>query len=191
MSFAPIQKEVDEWISQFEEGYVAPLPMLARLTEEVGELARAVSHQYGGKRPKPGENEGAIGEEISDAMFVLICLANSLDINLDSSFCAGPFLTDRPPERRMNIRSGTMGPSPFMRSWKEKAPRPTMGPERSTPRSSLLPTFTSSRIDRIPDSPSPLPSIWKPEPVTDSLRTKRNGSLRQVAWKRGLRNLDW
>ena len=35
MSFAPIQKEVDEWISQFEEGYFAPLPMLARLTERL------------------------------------------------------------------------------------------------------------------------------------------------------------
>ncbi len=39
MAFAPIQKEVDAWISQFEEGYFPPLPMLARLTEEVGELA--------------------------------------------------------------------------------------------------------------------------------------------------------
>jgi NTP pyrophosphatase (non-canonical NTP hydrolase) len=88
MSFAPMQKEVDEWISQFEEGYFAPLPMLARLTEEVGELARVLMHAYGGKKPKPGEDAGDAGEEIADALFVLICLANSLDIDLDESFAA-------------------------------------------------------------------------------------------------------
>ena len=88
MSFAPIQREVDEWISQFEEGYFAPLPMLARLTEEVGELARVLMHHYGGKKPKPGEAPGDPGEEIADAIFVLVCLANSLHIDLDEKFGA-------------------------------------------------------------------------------------------------------
>lgn len=86
MSFAPIQKEVDEWISQFQEGYFAPLPMLARLTEEVGELARVLMHRYGGKKPKEGEPEGDVGEEIADAMFVLICMANSMNVDLDEAF---------------------------------------------------------------------------------------------------------
>ena len=88
MAFAPIQKEVDAWISQFEEGYFPPLPMLARLTEEVGELARVLMHQYGGKKPKPGEAPGDAGEEIADAIFVLVCLANSLDVDLDEKFNA-------------------------------------------------------------------------------------------------------
>ena len=86
MSFALIQKEVDEWISQFEEGYFPPLPMLARLTEEVGELARVLMHQYGGKKPKPGEAPGDAGEEIADAIFVLVCMANSMGIDLDEKF---------------------------------------------------------------------------------------------------------
>jgi NTP pyrophosphatase (non-canonical NTP hydrolase) len=86
MSFAPIQKEVDEWISQFEEGYFPPLAMLARLTEEVGELARAVMHHHGGKKPKPGEDAGDVGGEIADAIFVLVCLANSQKIDLDEAF---------------------------------------------------------------------------------------------------------
>ncbi|HEX6101010.1 MAG TPA: nucleotide pyrophosphohydrolase [Thermoanaerobaculia bacterium] len=88
MAFAPIQKEVDAWISQFEEGYFPPLPMLARLTEEVGELSRALMHHYGGKKPKPGEDAGDIGGEIADAIFVLVCLANSLEVNLDEKFGA-------------------------------------------------------------------------------------------------------
>jgi NTP pyrophosphatase (non-canonical NTP hydrolase) len=88
MSFKPVQEEVDAWIAQFEEGYFAPLPMLARLTEEVGELARVLMHRYGGKKPKPGEETGDVGGEIADAMFVLVCLANSLDIDLDEKFAA-------------------------------------------------------------------------------------------------------
>lgn len=88
MSFAPIQQEVDQWISQFEEGYFAPLPMLARLTEEVGELSRVLMHHYGGKKPKPGEDLGDVGGEIADAIFVLVCLANSLEIDLDVKFAA-------------------------------------------------------------------------------------------------------
>ena len=88
MPFAPIQREVDEWISQFEEGYFPPLPMLARLTEEVGELARVLMHQYGGKKAKPGEDPGDAGGEIADAIFVLVCLANSLEIDLDEKFAA-------------------------------------------------------------------------------------------------------
>lgn len=88
MAFAPLQQEVDAWISQFEEGYFPPLAMLARLTEEVGELSRAVMHQVGGKRPKAGEGEGSVGEEIADSIFVLICLANSVGIDLDREFAA-------------------------------------------------------------------------------------------------------
>jgi NTP pyrophosphatase (non-canonical NTP hydrolase) len=88
MSFAPIQKEVDEWILQFAEGYFAPLPMLGRLTEEVGELARVLMHRYGGKKPKPGEPEGDAGEEIADAIFVLVCMANSMNIDLDEAFAS-------------------------------------------------------------------------------------------------------
>ncbi len=86
--FKPSQDDVDGWISQFEEGYFPPLAMLARLTEEVGELARVVMHHHGGKKPKPGEDPGDIGGEIADAMFVLICLANSLEIDLDEKFTA-------------------------------------------------------------------------------------------------------
>jgi NTP pyrophosphatase (non-canonical NTP hydrolase) len=86
MSFREAQNDVDEWIGQFQEGYFPPLPMLARLTEEVGELSRALMHHYGGKKPKPGEEPGDVGAEIADAMFVLICLANSLEIDLDEAF---------------------------------------------------------------------------------------------------------
>lgn len=84
--FAEAQKEVDGWISQFKEGYWKPLSMLARITEEVGELARELNHRFGEKPKKPSEGESDVGEEIADVMFVLLALANSLHIDMDEAF---------------------------------------------------------------------------------------------------------
>jgi NTP pyrophosphatase (non-canonical NTP hydrolase) len=86
MSFRSAQTDVDAWISQFEEGYWKPLSMLARVTEETGELAREINHRFGEKPKKPGEPEQDIGEEISDIIFVLLSLANSLEIDMDQAW---------------------------------------------------------------------------------------------------------
>ena len=80
-----LQKEVDDYISQFKEGYFSPLAMLARLTEELGELAREINHYYGEKPKKETEKEKEIEEEIGDLLFVTICLANSLNIDLEKA----------------------------------------------------------------------------------------------------------
>lgn len=76
------QAAVDRWISRFEEGYWPPLSILARLTEEVGELARELNHRYGSKPKKAAEPEAELALEIADVLFVLISLANSQDIDL-------------------------------------------------------------------------------------------------------------
>ncbi|KXG11019.1 hypothetical protein AT864_00102 [Anoxybacillus sp. P3H1B] len=80
-----LQKEVDDYIGQFKEGYFSPLAMLARLTEELGELAREVNHYYGEKPKKKSETEKTIEEELGDLLFVLICFANSLQIDLEKA----------------------------------------------------------------------------------------------------------
>ncbi|MBS4215876.1 MULTISPECIES: nucleotide pyrophosphohydrolase [Neobacillus] len=80
-----LQEEVDTYISQFKEGYFSPLAMLARLTEELGELAREINHYYGEKPKKSTESEKAVDEELGDLLFVLICLANSLNIDLEKA----------------------------------------------------------------------------------------------------------
>jgi len=80
------QRRVDAWISQFEEGYFDPLTNLARLAEEVGELAREINHRFGQKTKKPEEPEGDLGMEMADILFVLICMANREGINLQDSF---------------------------------------------------------------------------------------------------------
>jgi NTP pyrophosphatase (non-canonical NTP hydrolase) len=81
-----MQLDVERWIGQFEEGYWHPLSMLARLTEEVGELAREINHQYGQKPKKPEEPAGDLAMELGDILFILICYSNSLNIDLDEAF---------------------------------------------------------------------------------------------------------
>ncbi len=81
-----MQEEVDSWIGQFEEGYWHPLTLLATLTEEVGELAREVNHLYGEKTKKPQEPAGDIALELADILFIIICYANSLNIDLEDAF---------------------------------------------------------------------------------------------------------
>jgi NTP pyrophosphatase (non-canonical NTP hydrolase) len=80
------QKQVDDWVSQFKIGYFKPLEILARLTEEVGELAREINHRFGPKKKKSTEDTQELGDEMADIIFTIICLANSLDIDLDKHF---------------------------------------------------------------------------------------------------------
>ncbi len=82
------QRRVDEWISQFEEGYWPPLANLARLMEEVGELARLVNHRFGTKPKKPDEVPQEMAEELADVLFVILCMANEQGIDLDEAFDA-------------------------------------------------------------------------------------------------------
>ena len=57
-----VQQEVDDYIGQFKEGYFSPLAMMARLTEELGELAREVNHYYGEKPKKTTETEKRVSQ---------------------------------------------------------------------------------------------------------------------------------
>ena len=86
MTLRDSQSRVDAWISKFEEGYFHPLTNLARLTEEVGELAREINHRYGEKTKKLDEPEGDLAMEMADIIFVLVCLANREGIDLQDAF---------------------------------------------------------------------------------------------------------
>jgi NTP pyrophosphatase (non-canonical NTP hydrolase) len=86
VSLREAQQTVDRWIGQYKEGYFPPLANLARLTEEVGELARELNHRFGPKPKKPAEPPGSLALELADILFVVICLANSQGIDLDAAF---------------------------------------------------------------------------------------------------------
>lgn len=66
-------------------GYWPPLANLARLFEECGELARAVNQAHGPKLRKPGEAAVSAGDELGDALYVLLVLANSLDLDAEAA----------------------------------------------------------------------------------------------------------
>ncbi|WP_159721861.1 nucleotide pyrophosphohydrolase [Enterococcus sp. CSURQ0835] len=83
-----MQQEVDAYIQQFKAGYFTPLAQMARLTEEVGELAREINHYYGEKPKKTSEQPKTVQEELGDVLFVTLIMANSLDIDLTESFNA-------------------------------------------------------------------------------------------------------
>jgi len=81
-----IQKEVAQWVEQYKIGYFKPLEIMARLTEETGELAREINHRFGPKKKKDSEDTKDIEDEIADIIFTLTCLANSLDLDMDRGF---------------------------------------------------------------------------------------------------------
>ena len=80
-----LQQEVDLYINGFKEGYFPPMELVARLTEELGELSREVQHVYGMKKKKSSEAIKSLEEETGDLLFVLICFANSQGISLEKA----------------------------------------------------------------------------------------------------------
>ena len=85
MELKEAQARVDAWISQFEEGYWPPLANLARLVEEVGELARELNHRFGSKPKREDEPNAELELELGDVLFVIITLANSQNIDLSDA----------------------------------------------------------------------------------------------------------
>lgn len=85
-SLQKMQEEVDDYIQQFKAGYFSPLAQMARLTEEVGELAREINHYYGEKPKKETEKVKTVAEELGDVLFVTLIMANSLEIDLTEAF---------------------------------------------------------------------------------------------------------
>lgn len=87
LTIAAAQQLVDAWI-RAHGGYWEPLAQLARLTEEVGEVAREINHHYGPKRKKPTEAERALADELGDLLYIVIATANSLGVDLDAALRA-------------------------------------------------------------------------------------------------------
>ena len=84
-SLKTVQKIVDDWINQFEEGYWPPLSMLAAIVEETGELAREINDTEGFKKKRRPDN-ASLRLELADLLFSIICIANYYHIDLDEAF---------------------------------------------------------------------------------------------------------
>ena len=86
MNIKNAQKKVDQWINKHGVRYFNELTNMAILSEEVGEVARIIARKYGEQSSKSNEKEENLSDELSDVLFVLICLANQTGIDLEKSF---------------------------------------------------------------------------------------------------------
>ena len=86
MDIKNAQEAVDRWIKEHGVRYFDPLTNMALLTEEVGEVARIIARRYGQQSEKESDATRDLGEELSDVVFVVMCLANQIGIDLDSAF---------------------------------------------------------------------------------------------------------
>ena len=86
MTIKDAQLQVNEWIQSIGGGYFSELTNLGILTEEVGEMARWMVRKYGDQNLKESEKniniKDAIEDEMSDVLWVLICLANQMEVDL-------------------------------------------------------------------------------------------------------------
>ena len=88
-----LQEEVHEWISKHGVRYFNELTNMAQLTEEVGEVARIIARRYGEQSEKESDKTKDLGEELSDVLFVVLCLANQTGTDLQTAF-----------DKKMNVK---------------------------------------------------------------------------------------
>ena len=81
MTIKEAQERVDTWIKEYGVRYFDEMTNMAILTEEVGEVARIMARRYGEQSFKEGEKSD-LGDELSDVLWVLICIANQTGIDL-------------------------------------------------------------------------------------------------------------
>lgn len=86
MNIQNAQKVVDNWIKNHGVRYFNELTNMAMLTEEVGEVARIIARRYGEQSEKESDRDKDLGQELADVLFVLLCLANQTDTDLQQEF---------------------------------------------------------------------------------------------------------
>ena len=85
MTIQEAQQTVDQWITTTGVRYFSELTNMAILTEEVGEVARLISRQYGEQSFKESDKGKELSDELADVLFVVICLANQTGIDLTTA----------------------------------------------------------------------------------------------------------
>ena len=89
MDISELQSSLDKWIKEYGVRYFSELTNMTLLTEEVGELARLMGREFGEQSYKKADQQkdakSAISDELADIIFVVTCLANQMDIDLESA----------------------------------------------------------------------------------------------------------
>lgn len=154
LTFADAARRVHEFISQFEEGYFPPLLMLARLTEETGEIARVIAHQNG-KKPKRGEEVGDLEMELADLLFVTFCLANERGLSLEHGFNRMMDKIEGRDKDRWTRRRTTPAPAPRVTPPQPVPAMPEPTPELPKPEAPEPEVTATPMPERLPEPPTP------------------------------------
>ena len=85
MTIKEAQQTIDGWIKQYGVRYFNELTNMAILTEEVGEVARIIARRYGEQSSKESDLDKKLEDELADVLWVVICLANQTDIDLEEA----------------------------------------------------------------------------------------------------------
>ena len=86
MTLKEAQEKVDQWIKKYGVRYFDELTNTAILMEEVGEVARIMARRYGEQSGKKSDEESSLSNELTDVLFVLICIANQTGVDLEQAF---------------------------------------------------------------------------------------------------------
>lgn len=89
LSIRDYQQTVDEWIALVGSKYFCPTTNLCMLAEEVGEVSRIISREFGEQKYKQGERpadvNASLADELTDVLFVVTCIANQQGIDLNAA----------------------------------------------------------------------------------------------------------
>lgn len=87
MTIKELQTTVDNWIRQYGVRYFDEKTNMLLLMEELGELSRLMARKYGEQSFKnkysTDEIDAMIQDEIGDVFFVLICLCNQMNLDIN------------------------------------------------------------------------------------------------------------
>tara|TARA_B110000483_G_C17822685_1_gene399606 strand:+ start:180 stop:506 length:327 start_codon:yes stop_codon:yes gene_type:complete len=86
MTLKEAQGKVDNWIKKYGVRYFNELTNTAILMEEVGEVARIMARTYGEQSNKKSDQDQSLSNELTDVLFVLICIANQTGVDLEDAF---------------------------------------------------------------------------------------------------------
>ncbi|MDX1684794.1 MAG: nucleotide pyrophosphohydrolase [Saprospiraceae bacterium] len=88
MTIKEWQETTDNWIKTVGVRYFDPMTNTVLAMEELGEFARLMARKYGEQSFKSTEDEAKVDEnikeELGDMFFVLTCLANQMEIDLEA-----------------------------------------------------------------------------------------------------------
>ena len=82
MTIKEAQTQVDQWIRTKGVRYFSELTNMAILTEEVGEVARLMSRNYGDQSFKESDKNKELADELADVLWVVMCIANQTGVDL-------------------------------------------------------------------------------------------------------------